>query len=302
MLSICIPVYNYNVLSLVTALLLQAKGLPLEFEILVWEDGSREDQKVENRRLLDLDPRIQYVEWEKNRGRSMIRNQLAEAAQFPYLLFMDCDADLPDDHFLDRYVEYLKEPVERQVICGGRIYPERPQEANLQLHWLYGTRKESQPVEGRRLAPNSSFMTNNFMISRSIFQDIQFNEDMQGYGHEDTLFGWELQKKQLQIQHIDNPVIHAGLETSSEFLAKTVQGVGNLHRLYKLIGEHNSWINEIKLLRVFNRLQSWRATGITYWILHFFQKPIEKRLHSAKPSLLAFDLYKLYRFLDQDRR
>ncbi|NET33004.1 MAG: glycosyltransferase family 2 protein [Cyanothece sp. SIO1E1] len=302
MLSICIPVYNYNVLRLVSALLTQAQALPVQFEILVWEDGSEEGQKVENRKLVELDPKVQYVEWEKNRGRSIIRNRLAEAAKFPYLLFMDCDADLPDDHFLHRYAELLKEPIQKQVICGGRIYPKRPREASLQLHWLYGSLKESQPVERRRLAPNSSFMTNNFLITRSIFEGIQFNEDMQGYGHEDTLFGWELQKKELQIEHIDNPVIHAGLETSSEFLTKTEQGVGNLHRLYKLIGEHNSWINEIKLLRVFNRLKSWRATGITYWMLHFFQKPIERQLHSSKPSLLAFDLYKLYRFLDQDRR
>ncbi len=302
MLSICIPVFNYNVLGLVSTLLTQAQALPVEFEILVWEDGSKEEQKVENRKLVELDSRVHYVEWEKNRGRSIIRNRLAEAAQFPYLLFMDCDAALPDDDFLKRYAEYLTEPLKRQVICGGRIYPKRPEDAHLQLHWLYGTLKESQPVERRRLAPNSSFMTNNFLVSRDIFESIQFNEDLQGYGHEDTLFGWELQKQRIQIEHIGNPVIHAGLETSSEFLEKTTQGIGNLHRLHNLIGEQNSWINEIKLLRVFSRLQGWRVTGITYRLLHLLQKPIEKQLHSAKPSLLAFDLYKLYRFLDHDRR
>lgn len=302
MLSICIPVYNYNVLRLVKALFTQAKALPVEFEILVWEDGSLEEQKVENRKLLGLDSRVQYVEWEKNRGRSIIRNRLAEAAQFSCLLFMDCDADLPDDLFLHRYAEYLREPLKEQIICGGRVYPKRPKDDKLQLHWLYGSVKESQPVERRRLAPNSSFMTNNFLISRSIFERVQFNEDMQGYGHEDTLFGWELQKQQIQIGHIDNPVIHAGLETSTEFLEKTIQGLGNLHRLYNLIGEDNPWISEIKLLRVFNQLKVWRVAGITYRILQIVQKPLERQLHSAKPSLVAFDLYKLYRFLDLDRK
>ncbi len=302
MLSICIPVYNYNVLRLVQALLTQAKRLSVDFEILVWEDGSLEERKVDNRKLVDIDPRVQYVEWAENRGRSIIRNRLAEAARFSYLLFMDCDAVLPDEHFLGRYLERLAEPAKRRVVCGGRIYPARPQDASLQLHWLYGSLKESQPAVHRRLAPNSSFMTNNFLISRSIFEDIGFNEALEGYGHEDTLFGWELQKLQIQIEHIENPVVHAGLETSSVFMKKTVEGIHNLHRLYEQMRQNNSWLEEIKLLRVFKRLQAWHLSGVTYWILTFLQLAIERRLHSAKPSLIAFDLYKLYHFLDRDRK
>ncbi|NRB52254.1 MAG: glycosyltransferase family 2 protein [Saprospiraceae bacterium] len=302
MLSICIPVYNYPVVPFVTALLSQAKQLPCDFEILVWEDGSSEAYKKVNRQLHGLDPHLRYVEWEQNRGRSIIRNGLAKAASFQYILFLDCDAALPDDHFLRRYAEHWQGEPARQVICGGRWYPEQPDDPSLQLHWLYGSMKESQGAESRRLAPNSSFMTNNFLISRSIFEDIQFNEALQGYGHEDTLFGWELQKLDITIQHIDNPVIHVGLESSSVFLEKTLEGIDNLHRLHKLMGTQSSWWKEIKLLRIFRRLRQWRIHELVYWLLAPLQKPIGRQLHSAKPSLVAFDLYKLYRFLDRARK
>ncbi|MBX2870751.1 MAG: glycosyltransferase [Saprospiraceae bacterium] len=302
MLSICIPVYNYHVLPLVMALLAQAKQLPIDFEILVWEDGSSEKSKIGNRKLANIDPRLHYVEWQENSGRSMIRNRLADAAKFRYLLFLDCDADLPDNQFLSRYANHWNLQVEQQVVCGGRIYPEQPVDDDLQLHWWYGTLKESQPVARRRSAPNSSFMTNNFLISRSIFEHIRFNEQLQGYGHEDTIFGWELQKQKIRIEHIDNPVIHAGLEPASVFLQKTNEGINNLHRLYKLMGKESTWFKEIKLLRLFGRLQQWGIAGITHWILNLLQKPIERQLHSSKPSLVLFDLYKLYRFLDRDRK
>ena len=46
------------------------------------------------------------------------------------------------------------------------------------------------------------------MISKTCFEQISFNEDLQGYGHEDTLFGYELDKKNIQIHHLDNPVLN----------------------------------------------------------------------------------------------
>ena len=170
MLSICIPVYNEEVVVLVSELLRQAQQLPVDFEILVWEDGSQEEYKLNNRTLADLDSRLQYVEWQQNQGRSIIRNRLAQAARYRYLLFLDCDAKLPDDQFLARYQAAWQEELDPQVICGGRVYPDRPEEASLQLHWLYGTRKESRPVERRQQAPTASFMTNNFLLSKSIFE------------------------------------------------------------------------------------------------------------------------------------
>lgn len=302
MLSICIPVYNYNVVVLVTQLLEQAHQLEVDFEILVWEDGSSEENKRENRKLSDIDACVLYVEWERNRGRSIIRNRLAEAARYRYLLFLDCDALLRDNQFLARYCSSMDMELAQQVVCGGRIYPAQPADSNLQLHWLYGTRKESQSVERRSLSPNASFMTNNFLISRRIFELITFNEELVGYGHEDTLFGWELQKRQIEIKHINNPVIHEGLESASSFLQKTEQGVINLYRLHQQLKDEPEWHKEIKLLRLFQRLKQWRIAAPVGRLLGMFQPIVSRQLQSSKPSLLLFDLYKLYYLLDRDRK
>ena len=300
MLSICIPVYNYNVVVLVTQLLEQAHQLEVDFEILVWEDGSSEENKLENRKLSEIDTCVLYVEWEKNRGRSIIRNRMAAAAKYQYLLFLDCDALVRDSQFLTRYCLNMDMELVQQVICGGRIYPARPSDLNLQLHWLYGTKKESQPVERRKLSPNASFMTNNFLLSRSIFEVLSFNEELVGYGHEDTLFGWELEKRQIEIRHINNPVIHEGLEAASSFLQKTEEGVKNLYRLYLLKKDEPEWHKEVKLLHLFHRLKQWRIAAITFRIMAVFQPFISRQLQSRRPSLFLFNLYKLYFLLERD--
>ena len=48
----------------------------------------------------------------------------------------------------------------------------------------------------------------NLLAPKDIFQKIAFNEKLNGYGHEDTLFGVELKKEGVTMAHIDNPIIH----------------------------------------------------------------------------------------------
>ena len=91
MLSILIPIYNYDVTQLVTQLHQQATATHQPFEIITIEDGSVK-HIAENDLLRDL-PNVTHIVREKNIGRSAIRNQLADMAQYDYLLFIDCDAN-----------------------------------------------------------------------------------------------------------------------------------------------------------------------------------------------------------------
>lgn len=302
MLSICIPVFNFEVGSLVTDLLAQAKALHDDFEILLWDDGSTGSYRNKNQGLQELDSRIRYHELAENVGRSKIRNQLAAAAEYEWLLFLDCDAALVDDSFLARYqVTFDKHP-HPAVVCGGRIYPAQPTDPALQLHWKYGTHKESQPAIHRLKSPNASFMTNNFLVSKSIFERIQFNEALRGYGHEDTLFGWDLKSNQIQIDHIENPVCHIGLVSTAVFLAKTEEGVDNLAKLYHLLGKEEPWYEDIKLLKTHLTLEEWRLSPLIYALLKASQTSIRRQLFAANPSLRLFDLYKLYLLMAARRK
>ena len=71
-------------------------------------------------------------------------------------------------------------------------------------------------------------MTNNFLIRKQAFLSIRLNERIVGYGHEDTLFGIRLKENSVIVKHINNPVVHIGLEDFDEYFEKTLEGLKNL--------------------------------------------------------------------------
>ena len=225
MISILIPVYNFGMEALVGDLLKQAKNAHVPFEIRLYDDGSEPVFKAANRKLLQLEGVI-YQEMDRNLGRSAIRNRLARDAQFDQLLFMDCDSAVESDDFLKNYLGHLHP---EKVLCGGRTYsPAPPENRELLLRWQIGQAREVSTASQRIPFPYRTFMTNNFVVPRSIFLTIGLNEDLEGYGHEDTLFGLELKRSGVSILHLDNPLRHIGLETCDEFLRKTREGIRNL--------------------------------------------------------------------------
>lgn len=289
-LSILIPVYNFDVRPLVQELDFQSKAAKIEFEILLFDDLSAPAFRQKNQQIRQFES-VSYVELKEKAGRSKIRNLLAQKAHFCHLLFMDCDSQVPSKSYIAAYLPFCKGET---VVCGGRIYsPQPPENQSLFLRWLYGTKRETATAKQRERFPNRSFMTNNFLIEKKLLLSIGFDENMQGYGHEDTLFGYELKKRQIDIQHIDNPLVHIGLETAPEFLEKTQQGVKNLLFILENYGEMSQFVAEVKLLRYFRRAKQWRIGWLFALFFRLFARRAEAQLSGNKPSLRLFDLYKL---------
>ncbi len=234
MLSVCIPVYRYHVRPLVQELLTQVAGLEEEVELLVYDDASPEDGDWGREELRKL-PGLQYVELSRNVGRAAIRNKMAREASHPYLLLMDADGQIPP-RFLLHYVQYLtattdgkQQPQENIVLVGGRKYASQPPpEAAFSLHWWYGTQRESRTLTRRKKEGWLGFQSNNFVISRSLLRSHPFPEGVAGYGHEDTLWGQQLLQAGIPIHHVDNPVLHLGLEPNDVFLHKQREAIRNL--------------------------------------------------------------------------
>ena len=67
-----------------------------------------------------------------------------------------------------------------------------------------------------------SFLTLSFLIKKNVFQKVKFNEDIPNARHEDTLFANDLKHAEVHMTHIHNPVYHMGLDTSKEFIRKTM--------------------------------------------------------------------------------
>ncbi len=287
-LSICIPVFNQNVTTLLTDLIAQRDNLNEKVEILVFEDGSVERVKKHNFWLRKVKNLI-YVDFNDNVGRSAIRNKLGQAASGEFLLFLDDDSLIENANFLKTYLQNLN-PTE--VLCGGRIYPKTVPAEDYSLHWTYGREAESKNAEQRTLAPHDAFHSNNFIVPRSIFMRRPFDEQLREYGHEDTMFGYTLRKHNVPVKHIDNPVIHSKLENNQEFLEKSQLALKNLYSLY--LRKDKDFIKSVKILRVFEKLKKLRLTPLVAAIYRITCTPLEQSLlYANNPSLVIFNFYKL---------
>ncbi len=294
MLSILIPIYQYDIQALVRELVRQAQNLSVAWEIICLDDDSDAFWRDRNRSISQLDG-VQYREAGKNLGRSRVRNRLVQMANHPFVLFMDCDSGVVRSDFLSVYVEELQD---NQVLCGGRVYRNyRPEEPLYTLHWLYGREREEQPAEKRALQPHHAFMTNNFVAPRSVLVRFPFEEALTQYGHEDTLFGQQLSDAGIPVKHLDNPLEHLGLERSDIFLAKAEQAIDNLAFLRK-----RGTTIDTRLASTYDDIQRRGFAGLIRWGLSLLRPWFRRNLLSEHPDLRIFDLYRLEHFLQAMRK
>ncbi|PLX06245.1 MAG: glycosyl transferase [Marinilabiliales bacterium] len=227
----------------------------------------------------------------ENLGRSSIRNKLANTATFSKILFLDCDSIPPTDQFIKVYIENKDI---NEVICGGTIYNDEQYKPELSLRYWYGINREMTSANERNKESNKSFTTNNFLISKSVFEKLKFREFLNKYGHEDSLFGFELKKNGMSIQHIDNPVIHCGLEDNATFLSKTRCAIDNLILIEQDESIDKDFFNEINLIRAYNKSKKTGLIFIQKLFFNIFGRMIKKNLtEGAKPSMFMLDIYKL---------
>lgn len=295
MLSICIPVYNYNVTSLVNELSKQAELTDKPYEIILIDDCSDKNFKEINK---SISKNNIYIELPENIGRSKIRNLFLKFAKYKYLLFLDCDIVVESTDFLSKYFNILGE--NPGVVCGGRIYNKSRPVREKMLRWKYGIFRESQSVSVRKKNPNKSFMTNNFLINREIFAKVKFDERITKYGHEDTLFGYSLKKENIPITHIDNPVVNMDLESNSEYLNKTKEGIINLIDIIEFTNYNKGLIDDITILRFYWKV---RKSGKIINLFFILLKPLVVYLLSrGYVNLYLFDFYKLGIFIENKKQ
>jgi glycosyltransferase involved in cell wall biosynthesis len=290
MLSICIPVYNSDVSELVDSLLQQLEELDYNIEICLIDDASpnpKSDVSSFNH------PKIISHKNLRNVGRSKVRNQFIDIADQPHLLFLDGDSMIIRADFLKCYCEFLKSS-RVEVLCGASVYQLNKPTRSHYLRWKYSTIRESKSLEERKQNPNLGFKTNNFIIHREIFERIKFNEEIKGYGHEDSLFGFELKKSHVKIDHIDNPVLNFNLDDNVTFLEKTKEGVRNLKHVLQIVDFDKQFMESSKLSRIYfliERLEMRRLLYILISIIHPINTFFLAKGYFVLPM---FDLYKLF--------
>jgi glycosyltransferase involved in cell wall biosynthesis len=287
MLSILIPIYNYNAFPLVKEIALQCNACAINFEILCQDDCSNEFL-TENQSNNNLE-NCNFLSNKTNLGRGKNINSLAEKATFDWLLILDCDTFPRDPNFIKNYISVIKKK-ESAVVFGGIVYePTKPKKEKL-LRWVYGTNREALSLEKRIKKPNSHALTSNLLLKKELFIQNPFDASITQYGYEDLCFLSQLELKNIQVSHIDNPTFHLNLETSILFLNKTKIALENLSFIFdsKTIPKIDS-----KIVAAYEVLNKLKLTRIVTFIFKKSENKIEANLLSESPSLYLFDWYKL---------
>lgn len=285
MISILIPVFNVRVYKLVQELSKQLVDFSIEGEILVYDDFSEAGFKSPNSAVKFI-KHVTYKELDKNYGRVEIRKLLASDANHEWLLFIDSDSVIVSSSYLKNYVDVLNKQYD--VYAGGTVYQSTvPEDCTKRLHWKYGSQRES--VKGNRPALH----TNNLLIRRSVFLDLEFPSLLKGYGHEDTWLQIKLETLNKKIFFLNNPVLHSGLESADVFLIKTKNALDNLLVLVEVEGV-NVVKNRVRLIKLYLLLKKLSLIRFVQRILYKRIEKIEMNLRSCNPSILQFDLYRLY--------
>lgn len=286
-LSVLIPTFNYNARALVDSMLKRAQTESVQAEVIVGDDASTSEtawmDEVES--LED----VHIIHAGHNLGRARICNLMASKAAGQWLLIVDADALVPKEFSLKRY---LAAGNEAPVVCGGLYHPSvNPNPADT-LRYAYERKADShRSASLRNLHPHSQLSTFNLLIRRNVFMAIQFDEHCTDYGYEDTLFGVQLQKKGVLIKHIDNPLVHMGLDSNAAFLKKTETAMHTLHALQGKMEGHS------RLENTANRLHQWHLTGIIKLFYRLTRPLLRRNLLGPHPSLLIFSFYKLGYFI-----
>ena len=294
MISILIPVNNYDIVALVHSMKDGLSKVPEFCEIIIGDDGSTPEYRSKYQSLVSEN--VKLIVSEKNIGRAAIRNKLAMEAKGDHLLFFDADTMISGtaEAFLSKWLPAI---TSAKVVCGGILYHNSPpSDPDKILRWKYGRKREQRKASDRNKYPHSSFSTFNVLIEKAVFTKIRFNEELRQYGHEDTLLGYQLKKAGINVLHIDNGLVHEGVESNREFLNKTKLGIENLSHLYDKVTDKTDFSQIVNMLRIYNILEVFRLTRILAGIFIRFRDRMEIRLDSSKISLWLFGFYKVSMF------
>ncbi|WOI22865.1 glycosyltransferase family 2 protein [Nonlabens ulvanivorans] len=284
MISICIPVYNYDCNPLLEQLIEQTAQLFLPYEIIVFNDASKKEFVPHESTLVSI------INSTENLGRNKAREELALAAKFDNLIFLDADVYLPDNKFLERYESCISNSYD--IIYGGVAYSKNVPEQAYLLRWTYGSKRESRPVEKRKKDVYQNLISMGFMIKKDAFLKISTAISGNYYGH-DIVFSYRINFLNYQITHIENPIIHKGLEPTLVYLYKSIEAINTTFHSER-VGLIPDDFRPVQ--RAYLKIKKTGAIKLFIKVMDKTKAVLDKNLRSRKPKLICLDLLKLYHY------
>ncbi|PHS09707.1 MAG: glycosyl transferase [Kordia sp.] len=288
MLSILIPIYNYDVVLLIKKLQQQITSINSNIEIICCDDCSS-DKTIKNKNAFFLQShQITLINNKENIGRTRSRQLLANKANYEWILFLDSDVLPATNNFLLDYVNLLNPRTD--CIYGGICYQKKRPEVKQLLRWRFGNEREDIQLSKRNTSPYKSIASGNLLIKKNLFLSINKNLSNNWYGY-DNFFSSQLKEIGSTIIHINNKVFHLGLEDNATFLRKKELAANTIYQLY--LNNHFSNKHDNGLLNAFLKLNKYRLTSLYCFFYKYSKKFLKKNLTGNNPNLFFLDLYRL---------
>ena len=286
MLSVLVPIYNYNAYPLVEELHKQCIELGIVFEILCQDDASKSTLNINNEKINSLS-NCNFISLEKNVAHRQNRNLLAKRAKYEYLLFLDGDSIVINSHYIKNYINNLKE---YDVIYGGRLHPENYPSNQQILRWKYGKLIEDKLAKDRLKKPYKCLLFNNTIIKKECFNKVKFDTEITLYGHDDTQLSYQLSLIPSKIHHIDNQIKHGDIDSNEVYINKTKNSIKSLLVLY---ASKKIDYRYVSLLKLYVFLKTTKLHLIALLFYKIFKNTMTKNLVSNNPSLIVFNLFSI---------
>lgn len=285
MLSILIPTYNYAILALVKNVHQQCLEAQIPFEIICLDDQSDNDYQIENLNISTL-PNCIYNVNQTNVGRTRTRQRLAEQAKYDWLLFLDADVIPVTSAFIQHYIDAIQP---NTVIFGGYQYEKESTDATKILRYRYGKEREEKYASERNKNPYTYVFSGNMLVPKSIFLNFNYQANEKNYGM-DIYFGYQLYQQHISVLHLDNPILHLGLETNEVYFQKALQGVES-RKKYLL---HEKGVDQMNpLVQAYAKLKKLGLTKLVAVGFKIVAPFLKKNILSTNPKLVYFDIYRL---------
>ncbi|MBQ0087932.1 MAG: glycosyltransferase family 2 protein [Prevotellaceae bacterium] len=287
MLSIIIPTYNVLCQELVLALQNACLKSSVSdcYEIIVGDDASTDPEISRRTKNIAHLSNCSVITMETNVGKARMVNQLAKIAKYDNLLMIDSDARLYDISFIENYIDEIKNGYD--VVCGGIMTDDEEIEENRQLRYKYELSFTNlRNLYYRSRHPFEYFSTFNVLIRKDIFEKIQYNKRCTKYGYEDTVLGLDLKDMGYNVRHIDNPLIHTGIDSNENFVKKTENSLEILASL------DMHYQKQIKVSKFCLMLKKYKILPIIT-LLHRLFGNVERRNIIANSNLTLFKWYKI---------
>jgi len=284
MLSILIPTFNEDITPLVERLWHEIERIKTPIEIIIGDDHSTREASLNTFHNLDS---VVFFRNTENLGRTATRDLLARKARYNTLLFLDADVLPAQSDFIKKYLSAIGKS---QVVFGGVQYTKQKPEQAMLLRWVYGKEREAKLAQERQYNPYY-IISQNLMIDKDVFLAVNAPE-IKRYGW-DNVFSFQLYQQGITVHHIDNAVIHLGLEPWDSYLSKVQQAMSTL-----VWAEKNDMISEdfTSIQKFYNSLKTFGLAGLLRISLTLWLPLMRTQLASKFPSVRVLDLYKFYYF------